>query len=170
LTFTCFHRYEFLRAERTCVWFAEAIEEARRDFDFALWAYVFMPDHAHLMICPRRPVYDISLILKAIKEPVGRKAVAWLRDNAPHWVEKIRVRRGKRIEHHFWQSGGGFDRNVEEVKPLAGMVDYIHHNPVRKELVERATDWKWSSAGWVAGLEPNILRPDPIPVEWMVVE
>ena len=36
----------------------------------------------------------------------------------------------------------------------------IHNNPVRRGLVARAEDWKWSSAGWFEGKNP--LRPDPL--------
>jgi putative transposase len=32
------------------------------------------------------------------------------------------------------------------------MIDYIHHNPVRRDLCEHATDWEWSSARWYAGM------------------
>jgi putative transposase len=169
LTFSCFKRYKFLAAERTCTWFAEAIAAARAEFAFSLWAYVFMPDHAHLVIHPEGAVYDVSLILKAIKEPVGRRSVAYLRENAPGWLAKISVRHGKRIEHRFWEAGGGYDRNVTEAETLAAMIEYIHNNPVRKGLVARAADWKWSSAGWLEGKAPNTLRPDPVPVEWGVV-
>ncbi len=45
LTFCCFHRYPFLKSERACRWLAESLEEARQKLDFALWAYVFMPEH-----------------------------------------------------------------------------------------------------------------------------
>lgn len=44
---------------------------------------------------------------------------------------------------------------------------YIHLNPVRKGLVDRATDWKWSSAQWyAAGTGP--LAMDPVPPPWTV--
>jgi hypothetical protein len=33
--------------------------------------------------------------------------------------------------------------------------------------VERACDWKWSSAGWFEGLMMNDLKPDPIPWDWL---
>jgi putative transposase len=48
------------------------------------------------------------------------------------------------------------------------MIDYIHLNPVRRGLVERASDWKWSSAAWFEDLEVegNGLVPDRIPPEW----
>jgi putative transposase len=169
-TFSCFHRYPFLKAERTCQWLAEEINAARTELNFRLWAYVFMPDHVHLLVWPRQEVYEVAAILKAIKEPVGRKAIAYLRREAPEWITRVTVKRGKREECHFWQPGGGYDRNVTEVKTLLAMIEYIHNNPVRKGLVERPELWKWSSAAWFLGGEPNSLRPDPIPPEWGVVE
>ena len=39
-------------------------------------------------------------------------------------------------------------------------IDYIHANPVRRGLVGRAEDWKWSSARWYAGLRPVKLEMD----------
>jgi putative transposase len=50
LTFTCYHRFRFLTSDRTCGWLAEAIQEARVKLDFALSAYVFMPEHVHLIV------------------------------------------------------------------------------------------------------------------------
>ena len=48
LTFSCDRRYRFLAAERSCVWLAEAIERARMMRDFALRAFVLIPNHAAL--------------------------------------------------------------------------------------------------------------------------
>jgi putative transposase len=160
LTFSCFHRFAFLKAEHTCQWLADAIDEARVEMDFALWAYVFMPEHVHLMIYPWRTNYDIRLIRHAIKEPVGRKAIKHLRDHAPHWLRRVTVRRGKRLERRFWQAGGGYDRNVWELATALAMIEYIHNNPVRRGLAVQPSDWKWSSAGWFEG--KNSLRPDAI--------
>jgi putative transposase len=33
-------------------------------------------------------------------------------------------------------------------KKLEEKLDYMHLNPVRRGLVLRAVDWKWSSARW----------------------
>ena len=41
------------------------------------------------------------------------------------------------------------------------MIEYIHANPVRRGLVERAEDWEWSSARWYAGLRPARMKMDP---------
>ena len=167
LTFSCFHGFPFLRADRTCSWLAESIEKARVALDFAVWAYVFMPDHAHLLICPRQPDYNISEILRSIKNPVSRAALSWLRENSPDWLNRVRMQRGKRVEYHFWQSGGGYDRNVDEPRTLRSMIEYIHLNPVRKGLVTKAADWNWSSAAWFQTSVPRCpLVPNRIPPEW----
>jgi hypothetical protein len=83
LTFTCDRRFRFLASERTCHWLAEAIAIARTESDFALWVLVFMPEHMHLIVWPKRRVYEVSDILSAIKEHVGRKAVKYLKVPAP---------------------------------------------------------------------------------------
>ena len=46
------------------------------------------------------------------------------------------------------------------------MLDYLHNNPVRRGLVLRAADWKWSSAAaFEGGTSPISL--DPIPWDWL---
>jgi putative transposase len=166
LTFSCYRGFKFLAAERTCLWLVEAIERARTDLDFALWSYVFMPEHVHLIVCPHRPDHDMAAILRAIKEPVGRRAAFHLARHAPEWLPRITEHRGRRTERHFWQPGGGFDRNVTEPRTLASMIDYIHFNPVRRGLVPQARDWQWSSAAWFEEQVGSVLVPDRIPPEW----
>jgi putative transposase len=162
LTFSCYRGYRFLRAERTCQWLADAIRKARDESHFSLWAYVFMPEHVHLLICPNRAEYDVRVILKAIKQPVGMRAIKYLRQHSPSWLPRISVQRGARVERRFWQAGGGFDRDTIDPRAILAMMEYIHGNPVRKQLVERPEDWKWSSAGWCEG--KNSLKPDVVDV------
>lgn len=78
LTFSCYHGFKFLAAERTCVWLSEAIEEARKKLDFQVWAYVIMPEHVHLIVCSNQPIYEIAEIRKAIKAPVATRAIRYL--------------------------------------------------------------------------------------------
>lgn len=167
LTFSCYRGDRFLAADRTRDWLAESLERARAKHDFALWAFVFMPEHAHLIIHPHRTGTTIAAILQSIKQPVGQRAVAFLKAQAPEWLPRISRQRGGAWEHLVWQSGGGYDRNIVEPATLAAMLDYVHLNPVRRGLVERAVDWRWSSAGWYAGTPTVDLIPDSIPPEWM---
>jgi putative transposase len=66
LTFSCFRRQAFLKGNTACRWVAESVRQARRKSPFDLWAYVFMPEHVHLLILPH-PGVKISAILKEIK-------------------------------------------------------------------------------------------------------
>ena len=167
LTFSCYHRFAFLKAERTCQWLKESIDESRVELDYDLWAYVFMPEHVHLIVHPRRAVYDIADIRLAIKEPVARQAIDYIAKQAPEWLPRITRKRGQKTERLFWQSGGGFDRNIVKGSTLLQMIEYVHLNPVRRGLVARAVEWKWSSASWYALGQPGPIELDPIPPEWI---
>ncbi len=157
-TFCCYRRFPFLSKDRTREWFIESLILAREKYEIDLWAYVIMPDHVHLLLFPRDPDLKLGPVVGEIKEAVGRKAVAYLKKHSPEWLRKITVREGKRERHRFWQPGGGFDRNANQIKTLHYMIDYIHANPVRRGLVTRPEDWHWSSAQWYAGV-------DQVPIE-----
>ncbi len=167
LTFSCYQRYPFLKAERCCQWLAESIEQSRKKHRFRLWSYVFMPDHVHLIVFPASDSEDTSRIRHSIKSPVGKRAIRFLADHDPQWLSRITRWRGQKKERLFWQSGGGYDRNIFTPEVLRQMIDYIHANPVRKNLVERPRDWKWSSAAWYDDRTEVPLRVDPIPKDWL---
>jgi putative transposase len=169
LTFSCFRRFPFLSKDRTCEWLAASVRAACADLEFSLWAFVFMPDHVHLIVHPERPIYDVAEFLYAVKQPTSRRALDFLRKESPDWVEKLKVRRGRRTEYHFWQPGAGFDRNITEPRTLERMVEYLHLNPVRKGLVASPADWKWSSAGYfLRGQQLPSLGVTQIPPEWTI--
>ena len=77
------------------------------------------------------------------------------------WLERLTVRQPSgEIERHFWQPGGGYDRNILTMRALAGSIFYIHANPVRRDLAICPTHWKWSSARWYEGEKNVKLRMD----------
>jgi putative transposase len=165
LTFSCYRRLPMLDRDRTRQWFVGALDQARREHDFAIWAYVIMPEHAHVLIHPRSKVYSMAAIEKAIKQSCARRAIAWLRKNHPAWLEKLRgalTAQGPR--YHFWQPGGGYDRNVVEESTVWASIHYIHMNPVRRGLVLKPGDWLWSSARAYGGFEDVVLQVDLCPV------
>ena len=147
LTFLCYQKYNLLSKQRTRQWFVEALDRARRKHDVQLWSYVIMPEHVHVIILPQRSDYRISEVLKTIKQGVGQRAIHYLERYNPQWLERLTVRHPNgKVERHFWQPGGGYDRNLVTMKALVAAVQYIHANPVRRGLVVQPTDWEWSSA------------------------
>ena len=162
LTFSCYERLPLLSKDRTRRWLVESIDAARDDAQFDLWAYVIMPEHVHLLVYPRSVDSDVSKLLWRIKQPVGRSAIKFLKQNSPSWLENLAVHRPDgSVSWQFWQRGGGFDRNLTATNRLLTLIDYIHQNPVRRGLVDRPEAWEWSSAGWYAGCRPVPLGMDP---------
>jgi hypothetical protein len=49
LTFSCYRHHAFLGYDRTREWFCAALDEARTEFAFQLWAYVVLPEHVHVL-------------------------------------------------------------------------------------------------------------------------
>ena len=160
LTFSCFHRQPFLSGRHSPMWLLESLDEARTNCPFELWAYVIMPEHAHVLILPGEGV-TISSILYAVKHPVTRRAVKWTERNRPEFLEKLTERRpGGKVTRRFWQPGGGYDRNLRSTADVHEKLRYIHANPVRRGSVEHPSDWPWSSwRAWEEGVD------DPIPID-----
>jgi len=161
LTFNCFHGQAFLSKDRTRLWLIDALSKARVRLAFDIWAYVIMPEHCHILILPRRPVYSVSRILGAIKLPVTRRAKNCLQRTSPESLRMMLDEQpNAKFAYRFWQRGGGHDRNLFEPEAIHAEIEYHHNNPVRRGLVARAEDWHWSSAAWYAGARDVLLVPD----------
>ncbi len=164
LTFSCYQRQPMLTGEFECATLVESLQAAREIERFALWAYVIMPEHVHLLIHPREPVYSMASILRRIKEPVSRRIIAQWRISSPsRLAQTLDVMRGRHI-YRLWQPGGGFDRNLYTQDLIPKAIDYIEWNPVRRGLTDDPGSWRWSSAAARAGMSDAPLRIDP--VEW----
>jgi putative transposase len=161
LTFSCFQRKPFLNRDRTRQWLVDAINLARQNHQFDLWAYVFMPEHSHLLIFPTQDIYSISDILSTIKQSVGKRAISFVRDQAPDFLEQMTDRQPNGTSAiRFWQRGGGYDRNLWNPRDIWEKIDYIHNNPVKRKLCVAPQDWQWSSAAAYAGSRAGPLSID----------
>lgn len=166
LTFSCFHKRRYLRSERSRSWVIDGIDRARARHGFALWAYVVMPDHVHLLIVPSPEKDTVGPILGTLKLSVTRRAVLWLESHAPSFLKTMQdVQPNGRAVVRFWQPGTGYDRNMFSPRHIWETIAYIHKNPVKRELCERDVDWRWSSAAEFAnsGSGPLALDKAAIP-------
>jgi putative transposase len=146
--------------------FVTALTNARDKHRFKLVAWVVMPEHVHVILVPGGEIdsrgSSLPAILIGLKKPLSETIIA--RWRALKW-NKIAAVTDSRGRVHFWQPGGGFDRNVRDADELAREVRYIHQNPVTRGLVPHASDWPWSSARWYAGWPGVTPSIDPISVD-----
>ena len=165
LTFSTFKRLPLLTKERSCQWVVDAIALSRERNPFDLWAWAIMPEHVHIALHPHKGT-SIASILKTLKQSVSKRAIIWLKKNAPDYLATIEdVQPNGKRRHRFWQRGGGYDRNLRSVRDIHEKMSCIHQNPVTRGLTEIAEDYFWSSAkAWETGVdEPLSIDRDSVP-------
>ncbi|MHC4672202.1 MAG: transposase [Planctomycetota bacterium] len=114
--------------------------------------YVVMPEHVHVLVLPMAAGTDtlipISKVLQYLKQYVGRYGKATLRTiwscrrtlGSPP-LDKWANEQGP---HSFWKPRA-YDFNITCEKTFYEKLDYMHKNPVIRNLVDRADMWLWSS-------------------------
>ncbi len=126
-----------------------------------------MPEHVHIIIRLNLHCYEISAILKAMKQPVARRSIKHFEAFESHWLPRITRRRGAPTERLFWQSRGWFDGNIPAPTTLWRMFASLHMNLFGRGRVERSVDWLWSSACWFEEVAKWPLLTDKVPPEWV---
>jgi putative transposase len=106
-----------------------------------------MPEHVHLLVWGIQRKKDIGTLLGKIKQPLTSHVHADLERSQSRLLKQLTVQeRPGKVVFRYWQEGPDFDRNLFTVRAVQASIDYIHRNPVERELCVRATDWRWSSA------------------------
>jgi putative transposase len=143
LTFSCYHRMPLLTNDTWRRYLSESIEEACSIEEFRLVAFVFMPEHVHLLVYPTRSDADadcISRFLAAVKQPCSQNVKADMEASGSRLLKRLTGReRPGRTVFRFWQEGPGYDRNLQTESAVMATIEYIHLNPVRRKLVQTAT-------------------------------
>ena len=151
LTFSCYRRRPLLTNDDWREKLCRAVDRAFERWAFRLVAFVLMPEHVHFLVEPTVMPVKIDNLLSAIKQPYSVRIKRILEAARSPLLQKLTVQeRPGKTAFRYWQEGPGYDRNLSTETAVLAAIDYIHNNPVRRHLVERATDWKWSSARWYA--------------------
>ena len=99
--------------------FEEMLLNELTRFECGAEAYLFMPDHAHFLLCGNSDEADTLKAMRSFKQKSGY----WLSRNRPsvHWQKDF------------------YDHIIRENESLQKHIMYILNNPVRKGMVE---SWK----------------------------
>lgn len=142
ITFSCHHREPLLGTPEARDVFEILFDRVRSWYGFYVRGYVVMPEHGHLLISePERAT--LSTALQMLKQNVARDLR--LPEGNPFWQERY-------YDFNVWSEG----KRVEKLR-------YIHRNPVRRGLVAKPEDWKWSSFRHYATGEEGVVE---IESEW----
>jgi putative transposase len=137
ITFTCYRRQSLFDTPTVRDAFVNTLERTRLRYDFLIYGFVVMPNHLHLLVSePKRDT--IATAIQALK-------IASARYEKTHISQKMGDMGHRGTESSsFWQRRY-YDRNVRNHVEFSNDLKYIHHNPVKRGLVDKPEDWLWSS-------------------------
>ena len=131
-----FHRYSltFCTIERKLLFMEQEsvdlvllqFERAAREQRFALIAYCFMPDHAHLLVGAEAHDSDARRFIRAAKQYSGF-----------YFKQRFGV--------PLWQRYG-FERTLRHDEATLSVVRYVIENPLRARLVQKVEDYPFAGS------------------------
>ena len=134
-----------------------------------IWAYVIMSNHVHCILSAKNN--NLSDILRDYKRHTAStilKSIQTPQESRRDWMMKrfeFAARSNVRNNpHQFWMH----DNHAEELitaKFTFQKLDYIHLNPVRAGLVDKAEDWLYSSARNYM-FQPSVMEIDVMDINF----
>jgi putative transposase len=112
-----------------------AVREVRRRHPFRIVAWVVLPEHMHAVWSLPPGDAGYAMRWNQIKGRFSRQLAKG---------ERLTSSRTDKRERGIWQRRY-WEHWIRDEQDLQRHVDYIHYNPVKHGLVERAADWPYSS-------------------------
>jgi putative transposase len=112
-------------AARSCL--REAIIHCRELYPFTIKAWVLLPDHIHCIWDLAESDLNYSRRWSIIKRKFTQTFGKGKDRSPPFWQKR------------FWA------HLINDEKDYEDHMNYIHYNPVKHGLAERAGDWPWTS-------------------------
>ncbi|HEY5535562.1 MAG TPA: transposase [Ignavibacteria bacterium] len=122
-------------------------------------AYVFLPEHFHMIAKSKELIKTIQLIkMFSAKEIVKQLKV----DNKSQILSLLKQNKKeykRNSDYQVWQEGF-IPKEIMNDEMLNQKIEYIHYNPVKKGLVNEPFEWKYSSAYTYEKNEEGIIKLD----------
>jgi putative transposase len=121
-TSATWNRRRLFQVEKNAALLLETLQKYRRDGYYRLHAFVVMPDHFHLLVTTETAAIEriMGLIKGGFSHSMASRTPVWQR--------------------------GFTDHRIRDAHDFQIRLEYIHQNPVRARMVERAEMYPYSSA------------------------
>jgi len=124
VTINGFNRRPVFDDNRVAAATIKCLKELRKKFGFTVYIFCLLPDHFHAMIGPGTSQRTLGAICGAFKSLSTKEF--W------HWHT------GKLWQRQY------YDHIIRNREDFDETLNYIHLNPIRRGLVERAEDWPYT--------------------------
>lgn len=126
ITATCYEHRSIFDCPDDLSFLAEGTLNAFTAQGLRIPAWVFLPNHYHLLLETR----DLSIISEILRLWHSRSATL---------INSRQHERGRKVWYRF------SDRLIRNERHYWATFNYIHYNPVKHGYIERAEEWIWSS-------------------------
>jgi putative transposase len=106
----------------------KTLHRVQINLPFSMMAYVFLPDHFHMLIRPKEGVI-FSQIMQSVKFS---------------FTHDYKKAKGLDRKLNFWQKRF-WDHVIRDERDWENHIHYIHWNPVKHGYVNRMDEWLFSS-------------------------
>jgi REP element-mobilizing transposase RayT len=124
----------------------------RQNMGLKLYGYVILENHLHFIA--QAP--DLNKCVSSFKSYTARQIIDHLEaQHVEYLLKRFRLARlAQRTDrnYQFWQEGVHAELVFNETI-MRQKLDYIHYNPVKRGYVALPEHWRYSSAGFYAGLD-----------------
>jgi REP element-mobilizing transposase RayT len=141
LTFVTEERTRYFVDRKNVEWCLTELENAASTHDFEVLAYVFMPDHLHLLAAGTADTATLAAFVKAFKQ----RTAFWFK---------------KRWQSVLWQKSY-YDHILRRDEDMAVVTEYLAGNPLHAGLVK---DWQ-THPFWGGRLLQALANEGGAPVE-----
>ena len=154
ITFSCYRRRRLLDHDQPKRILLGMLNHQLDRFTAKCVGFVVLPNHVHAIVWfPRTG--ELSRFMHGWKRMSSFKIRAWYENHAANYFNDFGP------GDKFWQPKY-YSFEIYSRTKLEEKLDYMHLNPVRAGFVQRAVDWKWSSARWY-----ELRRGVGVPIEWI---
>lgn len=136
-------RHPIFSDDKMCKILLITIEYFKLILDYKIYAYCIMPDHLHIILHPCGK-YELSYIMQMIKGSFARK-----------------FNKMNNLSGQVWQKRF-YDEGIRDIRMLMQKMEYIHNNPIRKNLIISPGDYPYSSYHHYFGNNKNALGIDQL--------
>jgi len=138
VTFSCYRRRSLLDTPQARRIVLGTLNAQLTRLDGRCAGFVVMPEHVHALLWfPAEGL--LSECLKQWKRTSSVRIQELLQTTLVAYAAELPKREPVRQPRYY-------DFNVYSPRKLAEKLQYMHLNPVRRGLVAKAVDWRWSSA------------------------
>jgi len=155
LTFTVHQWVDVFTRQQYAAIYLDSLLHCQQEKGLLIYRWVVMTNHVHLMA--RATQNNLSDIIRDHKKFTAKKIVAAIaaneRESRREWLLQLLQYNG-----HVWFWEEGYHGEAVYSEPFfLSKLNYLHQNPVRAGIVDKATDYLQSSAADYAGIRKGRL-------------